>query len=63
MDAMERVEIALRSRLAYYHTQAGTPFAYADASYFPHWYKYPDILVNSTKHPFATEQTCLERKP
>lgn len=45
MDAMERVEIALRSRLAYYHTQAGTPFAYADASYFPHWYKYPDILV------------------
>lgn len=44
MDAVERIEIALRSLLVHFHTKGTTPFDYARADYFPHWYKYPDIL-------------------
>ena len=40
LDAIERIEVALRSRLAYLHTQGQSPFAYASASYFPHWRDY-----------------------
>lgn len=40
LDAIERIEIALRSRLAHLHTRDYGPFLYADASYFPQWKDY-----------------------
>lgn len=40
LDAIERIEVALRSRIAYYHTQGRSPFAYASADYFPKWKGY-----------------------
>ena len=40
LDAIERIEVALRSRLANSHTKGQSPFAYASASYFPHWRDY-----------------------
>ena len=40
MDAIERVEVALRSRIAYYHTAGQSPFAYANSTYFPEWKGY-----------------------
>lgn len=43
LDAIERIEIALRSQLAYLHTRAAGPFAYARASYFPAWKGYLEL--------------------
>ena len=40
MDAIERIEVALRSRIAYYHTENQSPFAYACPTYFPNWKGY-----------------------
>lgn len=40
LDAIERIEVALRSRLANLHTKDRSPFAYASSSYFPHWRDY-----------------------
>lgn len=40
MDAIERIEVALRSRIAYYHTENQSPFAYASPTYFPSWKGY-----------------------
>lgn len=44
LDAIERIEVALRSRLAYLHTENRTPFSYADESYFPQWKGYIQSL-------------------
>lgn len=33
MDAIERIEVAVRSRLAYHHSQAYGPFGYANDTY------------------------------
>lgn len=44
MDAIERIEVALRSRIAYYHTANQSPFAYASQSYFPKWKGYMQSL-------------------
>lgn len=40
LDAVERIEVALRSRLANLHTQKRSPFDYATSSYFPKWRDY-----------------------
>lgn len=40
LDAIERIEVALRCRLAYLHTQNYGAFEYAKASYFPKWTNY-----------------------
>lgn len=40
LDAIERIEVALRSQLAYLHTQANGPFIYASEHYFPAWKDY-----------------------
>ena len=44
MDAIERIEVALRSRIAYHHTVNQSPFAYACQSYFPMWKGYMQSL-------------------
>lgn len=44
LDAIERIEVALRCLLAYYHTENHTPFDYADDKYFPHWRGYRQQL-------------------
>ena len=44
MDAIERIEVALRSQIAYHHTAGQSPFAYAQAAYFPHWKGYVQCL-------------------
>lgn len=40
IDAIERIEVALRSNIAYHHTKDLSPFAYASPSYFPKWKGY-----------------------
>lgn len=40
LDAIERIEISLRSKLAHLHTKKTSPFAYASPAYFPHWRDY-----------------------
>lgn len=40
LDAIERIEIALRSHLAYQHTDGKSPFEYAQSAYFPGWKDY-----------------------
>lgn len=40
LDAIERIEVALRTQLAQHHTQHHSPFDYADANYFPAWKDY-----------------------
>lgn len=40
LDAIERIEVALRAQLAYYHTQNNSPFHYATPSYFQKWTNY-----------------------
>lgn len=42
LDAIERIEVALRSQLAYLHTLAYGPYSYASPDYFPSWKDYPD---------------------
>ena len=44
LDAIERIEIALRSQIAYHHTMGISPFAYAQATYFPQWKGYVQTL-------------------
>lgn len=44
MDAIERIEVALRSRIAYHHTEGQSPFAYAQQTYFPNWRGYIQSL-------------------
>ena len=44
MDAIERIEVALRSQIAYHHTAGQSPFAYAQQNYFPHWKGYIQSL-------------------
>lgn len=53
LDAIERIEVALRCRLAYLHTKGNDPFAYADASYFPAWSNYMTKL-DAMKNPALT---------
>ena len=45
MDAIERIEVALRSQIAYHHTAGQSPFTYAQAAYFPHWKGYIQNLA------------------
>lgn len=60
MDAIERIEIALRSRLAYHHSQAYGPFGYAyDPSSMPTLNRYTtdlfaeiDRQLNMSRAPF-----------
>lgn len=40
MDAIERIEVALRSHISFHHTAGQSPFAYASSSYFPAWKGY-----------------------
>lgn len=40
LDAVERIEVALRCMLSYYHTENHTPYDYASADYFPQWKGY-----------------------
>lgn len=42
LDAIERIEVALRSQLAYLHTLAYGPYSYASPDYFSSWKDYPD---------------------
>lgn len=42
LDAIERIEVAMRSQLAYLHTQKNGPFSYASENYFPAWKGYLD---------------------
>lgn len=44
MDAVERVEVALRVQLAHLHTKSNSPFDYARESYFPDWKEYPSKI-------------------
>lgn len=44
LDAIERIEVALRSRIAHLHTEGQSPFAYAQPTYFPHWKGYINCL-------------------
>lgn len=44
LDAIERIEISLRSWLVHYHTATNGPFAYARIEYFPHWKGYAQLL-------------------
>ncbi|MEG0944851.1 MAG: Abi family protein [Angelakisella sp.] len=55
LDAIERIEVALRSQLAYLHTQGRDPFLYAHASYFPAWRNYMDKL-EAMKNPTLTRK-------
>lgn len=50
MDAIERIEVALRSRIAFFHTEKRSPFAYAQQSYFPHWKGYEQGLERFRIH-------------
>ena len=49
LDAIERIEVSLRSQLAYQHTQRYGAYAYADAQYFPKWKGYLNIW-NRVRH-------------
>lgn len=42
LDAVERIEVAMRSQIAYLHTQTYGAFAYASENYFPAWKGYID---------------------
>lgn len=53
LDAIERIEVALRSQLAYLHTQGRDPFLYAQASYFSTWKNYI-IKLEPMKNPALT---------
>lgn len=44
LDAIERIEVFLRSKLAYYHTEKSGPFAYSSPQYFPGWIDYQSVL-------------------
>lgn len=44
MDAIERIEVFLRVKIAHIHTRKNGPFGYADASYFPLWKGYMQRL-------------------
>lgn len=44
LDAIERIEVALRCMIAYYHTENHSPFDYASPSYFPKWKDYEKTL-------------------
>ncbi len=54
MDAIERIEVALRSRIAYHHTANKSPFDYASPAYFPNWKGYIQSLervrIQKNKH-------------
>ncbi len=44
LDAIERIEVAFRVMIAYYHTAKGSPFDYASTTYFPKWQGYEETL-------------------
>lgn len=44
MDAIERIEVFLRVKIAHIHTRENGPFGYANASYFPLWKGYMQRL-------------------
>lgn len=44
IDAIERIEVALRSMITYYHCQGHSPFDYAAEDYFPEWKGYMQKL-------------------
>ena len=44
LDAIERIEVAFRCSIAYYHTEGTSPFSYACPSYFPKWDHYERTL-------------------
>ena len=44
IDAIERIEVALRSQIAYHHTVNQSPFSYTQANYFPLWKGYINCL-------------------
>ncbi|MCH5285699.1 MAG: Abi family protein [Akkermansiaceae bacterium] len=47
MDAIERIEVSLRVKIAHLHTRESGPFGYADATYFPSWKGYAKKLEES----------------
>lgn len=50
LDAIERIEVALRSHIAHHHTKNQSPFAYANESYFPHRKGYIQSLERVRLH-------------
>lgn len=50
LDAIERIEVALLSLIAYHHTETHSPFAYADSAYFPKWKGYLQSLERVRLH-------------
>ena len=59
LDAIERIEIALRSRLAYFHTQDASPFDYASSTYFPYWKDY-DKKLSRLSRPTGNTLNAIE---
>ena len=45
LDAIERIEVALRAQLAHQHTASNNPFHYTEADYFPRWQKYQESYL------------------
>lgn len=59
LDAIERIEVALRSRIAHHHTKNRSPFAYADESYFPKWKGYIQGLERVRLHRRHKQGTLI----
>lgn len=47
LDAIERIEVSLRVKIAYLHTEKSGPFGYVAEGYFPHWKGYIQKLEES----------------
>lgn len=50
MDAIERIEIAIRTKLVLYFTQSYGPFAYADEKLFGKWREHKSTIKKFEKH-------------
>lgn len=59
LDAIERIEICLRSAVAYFHSECHGPFEYTKPTYFPHWKNYDQQLksVRIKKRPDGSLMT------
>ena len=64
MDAIERIEVAPRSRIAYHHTANKSPFDFASPAYFPNWKGYMQSLERvriqsyHAPSPLETRRRC-----
>lgn len=63
LDAIERIEVAFRCMIAYYHTENNSPFDYASPAYFPNWKNYERTLEKvhcSSKMPLTKFEKGIE---